>query len=132
MRLLTEEEYLAWYEERAAANGTSIETELAKTESVLRGDEPEPAKPQSMKVKEEAALEKKKEDLLKAREPLPRLVHLCAAADGEGASGVSEEEFMDELDSLADTLSIEDWEFVASRGVYPSIKKLARDKVESA
>lgn len=132
MRLLTEEEYVSWYEERAAANGTSLEDELGKTEDLLRGIEPEQTtSTQRMKAKEEEALEKKKEEILKAREPLPRLVHLCAAADGEGASGVSEEDFMDELDSLSDQMTAEDLEFVASRGVYPAVKKFAREKLES-
>jgi hypothetical protein len=132
LRLMTEEEFIQYYEDIATQYGTSVEEEIRKGQD-LQDALMNRRRPANVELQAEMdrKIEEKEAKLLKVEEPNARTVGLCAQADKEnGAARLSEREFLEELEMLTGTLTVNDWEFVASKGVYKGVKKFALAQID--
>ena len=131
LRLLTEEEFFEYYEKRALANRTSIEEEISVAQAMQDTlMNKRTIASEALAREMEAKLEDKMEELESAPEPHPRAIGLCAEADKEYHPRISAPDFLEELESLEDQLTVEDWEFISTKGVYKLVKKHAQDKLD--
>lgn len=134
LQLLTAEEFEAYYDKLAVANGTSrdeeinIALELQANLMDKRAVAKEEVKPKTIdELKNERA-----EDPSSAAEeqPLPRVIGLCAQVGPhlEKEEKLSAGEMMSELEAIEDELRPTDYEYIASNGFHPSIKKWANKR----
>jgi len=133
LRLMTEEEYEDYYEKLANENGTTIQQEMRlghEVHDILMGKR----RPNTSELQQEMdkKLEDKEEMLLNPKEPDSRVVGLCAMADKDMDEGqrVSSRDFIERLESLAPELDDDDWEFISTKGVYPTVKAFARKQLD--
>lgn len=131
LRLMTEEQYLSYYEDLAHKNGTSMEDEMRHAQNLLENLMNKVKAPTDQLQREmEQKIAEKVELLNKPDDPHPRVIGLCAQADKDmGAQRIDASDFIDELESLADLLTPEDYEYVSTKGVWKKVKDFARDKL---
>lgn len=133
IRLMTEEEYVAYYEDLASKYNTTIEEEIRKANDILESLmlKKKPAL-QELQAEMQQKIEAKEKELTKIEEPNSRVVGLCARADKDnGDSRLSEREFLEELEMLEGTLTANDYEFLMSKGSYKNIKKYAQKQLDA-
>lgn len=133
LRLMTEEEYVEYYEKMAEEEKIDLESAMRKGQDahdVLMGKKRLPVN--ELQVEMDKKLEEKEEKLLQRKEPHQRVVGLCALADKDNGPDqrVTAADMKEELESLESILTAEDWEFVASKGVYKTVKDFAFKKLE--
>lgn len=132
LRLMEEQEYVDYYEKLAARNNTSFEEELGAAQELQDTLMNKPRLPSDRLQREmETKLEDKIEELEKPIEIHPKIVGLCAMADKEqGAARISAGDFLDDLEAYAPELTVDDWEFITSKGVYKTVKNYAAKMLE--
>jgi hypothetical protein len=127
--LLEEEDFINYYEGAAASNGTTIEEEIDSAEQLLYNLTAKVRDPVTP-VKHEQPYKENFENLEKRVEINSRVTGLCALAMPEMEDErVSEFDFVEELKSLGPDLSIHDWSFVQSNGIYDKVKNLAAQAI---
>jgi len=129
LRLIEEEEFIAYYENLAERNATSFDEEM-QTSLDIKNNLRDRVKVASEPVQRdlEQQLDDKREALEKPQEINPQIIGLCARADkNQGPMRVSSNDFIEELESLMPVLTVEDLEFVMTKGVYKKVKKFASD-----
>jgi hypothetical protein len=133
LKLLTEEEYLAYYKHQAKANGQeSIDDAIAdavERRKDIQEHKVDLSAPVPMKVTEDhdhAPLTKVAEE----EEVNARILHLCLQVHPqlEEQQKMTASNFLRELDSVGN-LTLLDWEYVASHGHYKSVVNMARKKI---
>ena len=133
IRLMDEKEYLAYYNDLSEKYGTEPVDEMRKAQDVfdaLMGKRAPSS--QELKQEMEEQLTAKEEALLNAQEPNSKVVGLCAKADKDQKEmRITEREFLEELEVLEGDLTVEDWEYVSTKGVYRKVKKFASDQVDA-
>jgi hypothetical protein len=132
LRLIEEEEFIEYYEKLSDRNNTSFETELGKAQDLQNVLMNKPVLSSDRMQREmEEKLEEKMEELEKPVEMHPQVIGLCAQADkSQGAQRINAGDFIEELESLELDLTVDDYEFVATRGVYKLVKNFAAKKLE--
>ena len=125
-------EFEEFYEKAAERNGTTWEEEFEKAQRLILNIENKVRLPsESMTRDLEEKREAKVEEFEKAPELHPKVVGLCAQADkDQGPMRIQAGDFIEELETLEDELSIDDWEFVMSKGVYKTVKNFASKQVD--
>lgn len=132
LRLLDEQEFVDYYDKLAARNNTSFEEELGQAQDLQDTlmNKPRLANDRLQREMEDK-LEEKKEELEKPVQINPKIVGLCAQADKEqGPARISAGDFLEELEAYAADLTVDDWEFITTRGVYKTVKNFAAKKME--
>lgn len=130
IRLMTEEEYIAYYENVAGQNNSSFDDEVGKVIDTVKGITER--RPELLVREMEALKQEKEEALSKPPETHQRVIGLCVEADKEmGTNRLSAGDFIEELEAISGELSIEDWEFVQSKGVYKTVKDFATKRLSS-
>jgi len=133
LRLMDEEEYVEYYENMAKDNKVSLDEAMRQGQDihdVLMGKKRLPES--ELKREMDQKLAQKEEALLKHKEPHARVVGLCAQADKDNASDqrISASDMKEELETLSSELTAEDWEFVAAKGVYKTVKDFALSRLD--
>ena len=133
LRLMDEEEFIDYYNKLATRNKTSFEDELSQAQDLQDTLMNKPRLGSDRLEREmHDKLEEKIEELEKPVEINSRIVGLCAQADKEqGPSRISAGDFIDDLEAMAADLSVDDWEFIMSKGVYKTVKNFAAKQLES-
>ena len=132
LRLIEEEEFVGYYEKLAKRNATSFEQELSQAQDLqdVLMNKPRLASDRLQREMQDK-LEEKMEELEKPVEINSRVVGLCARADkDQGVARISAGDFIDDLESMASELTVDDWEFIMSKGVYKTVKNYAAQMVE--
>jgi hypothetical protein len=131
LRLIDESDFVDYYQNLAIENSTSFEEEYGKALELKQNLTTKVKLPsESMRRDLEQKAEDIKEQLEKPVEMNPRIIGLCAQADKDlGMARISASDFIEELKSLENVLSVDDWEFVSSRGVYKTVKDFASKKI---
>jgi len=134
LRLMDESEYLAYYENLAKQNRTTVEEELNFSLEHQYNLMNKPViSSEVLKREMEQKFEDKIEELEKPAELHPKIVGLCAMADKEqGESRLSANDFMEDLEALSSELTLDDWEFISTKGVYKVVKNYAAKKLDLA
>ena len=132
LRLMDEQEFVDYYEKLAARNNSSIEHELGVAQDLQDTLMNKPRLPTDRLQREmEQKLEDKMEELEKPTIINPKIVGLCAQADKEqGSARISAGDFIDDLEAYEQELTVDDWEFVTTRGVYKTVKHFAAQKLQ--
>lgn len=133
LRLLEEEEFVEYYEKQAERNGTSFDTEFGKALDIANRLQNKQELPSDrMQRENNQKLEERIEELEKPVELLPQIIGLCArASKDQGAQRVQAGDFLDDLEMLAPKMTLEDWEFVQTKGVYKTVKNYAAKQVDA-
>lgn len=133
LRLMEEEEYITYYDNLAIRNRTSFEDELAQAQSMQDTLMRKPRiSSERLEREMKSKLEDKMEELEKPVEINPKIIGLCALADKEqGDNRISAGDFLDDLEAYGPQLTIDDWEFVMSKGVYKTVKNFAAQQLET-
>jgi hypothetical protein len=129
LRLIEEDEFIEYYEIIAERNGTSFDEEMQIAIDIKnnKGQKPNHVS-EPLQRELEQKLEDKREALEKPVEINPQIIGLCVRADrNQGPLRIDAAEFIEELESLLPALSIDDLEFVMTKGVYKKVKKFASD-----
>ena len=132
LRLLSEEEYLDYYDGLAERNGTSFEEEFEKAQRIKMNLQNKVQMPSEALTRDlEDKLERKKDQLEKPVEINPQVVGFCAQADKiQGENRLSAGDFIENLESMALDLTVDDWEFVMSKGVWKTVKAFASKEMD--
>jgi len=133
LRPLTEDEYMEYYDRLSERNSTTIDEEIGKAlnlKSRLQNKQQMPSERLQRKANQE--LEEAMEEAEKAPEINPTVVGLCVkAGKDQGPMRIKAGDFVEELEMLEKELSVEDWEYISSKGVYKSVKNFANKMLES-
>lgn len=134
LRLLTEDEFIEYYEKLSSDYGTTAEAEMRKAQD-LQDALMQRRKPSLPELEEEmeAKIKEKEDALLSPDEPDAKVVGLCARADkDQGDDRISARDFIEELEIIGHELNENDWEFISTKGVYKTVKQFAQKKLEES
>ena len=133
LRLMSEEEYVGYYERQAERNDTSFDHELGlATDLKNRLQNFQKNADSGVERTVNPGLPTTPDEIETPVEIMPLIVGLCARSDKEYGSGrVTAGEFLDELEMIEDKLTVDDWDFVQTKGVYKSVKNFAAKKVDA-
>ena len=127
LRTITEDEYIEYYERIADRNNTTFDYELGKALKLKSGLQNKEEMPSDRLQRQRASeLEDAMEKAEKAIEINPTVVGLChKASRDQGPMRIKAGDFVEELEMLLPELSLEDWEYISTKGVYKSVKNFA-------
>jgi len=129
---LSEEEYKAYFQQKAAAHQTTIDEEISRSNEKHRSVVNRTAfKPMEKMTLAEAEKELTKPTPLE-EQLTPRVVGLCSkvGADIKEAEMLPARDFIEELEAIEKTLTPADLEFILVNGYHKSVKKWAQKRLE--
>jgi hypothetical protein len=128
---MEEEDYRKYFNNKAKANKTTIDSEIAraneKHRAVVHRVE---AKPEVMKTLEEARSEAE-ENAGDEDEVNPRILNLClkVGADLDKDQILEARDFMEELEGVESALKAVDYEYLLAHGYHKTVKKWAEKRL---
>jgi hypothetical protein len=139
LTLLTEAEYNTWYERKAARSGSTPEEVIAKAAEERKALAEKPKlTPTSLPDSDDQGSAAPPEPVSEEEVINPRVLHLMTQVSMElqPAERMPAKELLQQLQDMEDALTIDDLEYVRSRGTYQIVKKwaatLASTKVAQA
>jgi len=135
LKLLTKEEFLAYYENLAEINGTSVDEELDAGRKAHLGivdrSKLYPTTTESMKKTAPPTAQFADEKVEVDPQPSPKVVGLCArvGVDLEDSEKMAESDLMERLAALPE-LTEADFDYIQSKGHYKKVKKWASNRLE--
>lgn len=131
LRLMTEEEYLEYYESLAKNRSTTPDEEILKAMEIQSNlmDRRVPVEtkdePKTIDQLKEEMLED--DEALSEMQPMPRIIGLCAQAGPQVDKGdkIKAEDMLMELETMEDELRATDLEYIQSHGYYKTVTKWA-------
>lgn len=131
LRIIDEEEYMEYFENLADKNGTSFDDELGRALDIKDRLQHKRKLPDRIVRESEEEAEAKAADLEKPVEINSTVVGLCVRASKDyGDDRLRATDFMEELEMLGPNLTVNDWEFVSSKGIYKTVKDYASKQLD--
>ncbi len=133
LRLLEEEEYLAYYEKQADRNNSTFDEEMGKATDLKNRLQNKIEMPSE---RLQRAAEQQYEDRIEAAEaPVeisPQVIGMCVSAMKDAHPRILAGDFIEQMEMWEDneTLVVDDWEYIQTKGVYKSVKLFAGKMID--